>query len=864
MFFQENGQYRCAAYLRLSRSDGDQQESNSIKNQRALLNDYLGKHPELHKVDEYVDDGYSGTNFERPDFKRMMQDIENRKINCIIVKDLSRFGRNYIETGRYLERIFPFMGVRFIAINDHYDSAEENDDKGRILIPFNNLINDTYCRDISMRVRSHLDVKRKEGQFIGSFAGYGYQKDPKDKNHLIIDEYAAGIVQEIFKLKLNGMSAQHIANHLNELGVLPPNEYKRASGFNYTCGFRAGLNQKWTVVSVNRILKNESYTGTLIQGKRRKINYKIKKSQDVGTENWIRVEGTHDAIISRGEFQQVQQLMELDTRTSPSQKTVYPLSGFLRCADCGQNMIRRTVTKKGKKYTQILQIHNYIKEHPELTLTDTYVDNGFTGTNFDRPEFERMMQDVRTGKIQCIVVKDLSRFGRDYIETGNYLETIFPMLHIRFIAINDDFDNIRQSDVDSLAVPIKNMVNSLYAKDISKKIGLSYQMRREKGIPTSWCVPYGYRMNEQKSQYEVADEAKYVKLIYQWYLMGLSTNEIARRLEFLEVPRPNEHLNRRLHEGHDTTFNKWHSSSVLRILDSQVYIGNLVTGKTRTASYKGIGLHPVDKEEWHIVENAHEAIILKSDFEIVQEKRNRNKEKRNNAMARSEQVRAECRNHFAGMVFCGCCRRNMTFVRQVHRTEEESYFGVFQCKRKKGTTPCSYHTVPEKMLMMVAMKQIHHRVSTMCEEEKMVKEMLNNGGLDSTRSIKVKESSIACRIQETEERRLRLYEDYKTEILDEEEYSQLKEHYIAEKQRLEHELQKQRQRSLELEKRMRICDEQMERMRAILNQKEFDEELVHELIKKIYVGIDNSVEIEFKCSDPYQEVLAFVAEVQNE
>ena len=162
MFFQGNEKYNCATYLRLSRSDGDQQESNSIKNQRALLNDYMGKHPELHKFDEYVDDGYSGTNFERPDFKRMMQDIEKRNVNCIIVKDLSRFGRNYIETGRYLERIFPFMGVRFIAINDHYDSAEENDDKGRILIPFNNLINDTYCRDISLRVRSHLDVEYVE------------------------------------------------------------------------------------------------------------------------------------------------------------------------------------------------------------------------------------------------------------------------------------------------------------------------------------------------------------------------------------------------------------------------------------------------------------------------------------------------------------------------------------------------------------------------------------------------------------------------------------------------------------------------------------------------------------------------------
>lgn len=163
-------------------------------------------------------------------------------------------------------------------------------------------------------------------------------------------EYAAGIVQEIFKSKLNGMSSQRIASHLNELGVLPPNEYKRANGFNYTCGFQAGLNQKWTVVSVNRILKNESYTGTLIQGKRRKINYKVKKSHDVGSENWIRVEDAHDAIISKGEFQQVQQLLELDTRTAPSQTTVYPLSGFLRCADCGQNMIRRTVTKNGKKY----------------------------------------------------------------------------------------------------------------------------------------------------------------------------------------------------------------------------------------------------------------------------------------------------------------------------------------------------------------------------------------------------------------------------------------------------------------------------------------------------------------------------------
>ena len=222
---------------------------------------------------------------------------------------------------------------------------------------------------------------------------------------------------------------------------------------------------------------------------------------------------------------------------------------------------------------------------------------------------------MRTGKIQCIVVKDLSRFGRDYIETGNYLETIFPMLHIRFIAINDDFDNIRQSDVDSLAVPIKNMVNSLYAKDISKKIGLSYQMRREKGIPTSWCVPYGYRMNEQKSQYEVADEAKYVKLIYQWYLMGVSTNEIARRLEFLEVPRPNEHLNRRLHEGHDTTFNKWHSSSVLRILDES-YADGILTRNEYLEKKKGLGEKLADLQEKIRIEEEEQETADELDEEI--------------------------------------------------------------------------------------------------------------------------------------------------------------------------------------------------------------------------------------------------------
>ena len=181
--FKSKDIYHAAGYFRLSREDGDKAESDSIRNQKALIAGYLKNHPELKLVDEYVDDGFSGTNFDRPAFKRMMDDAGEHKIDCIIVKDLSRLGRNYIETGRYLETVFPVMGIRFISVNDQYDSSDRSDQADDIVIPFKNLLNDAYCRDISMKIRSQLDVKRKSGRFIGSFAAYGYSRDPENKNH---------------------------------------------------------------------------------------------------------------------------------------------------------------------------------------------------------------------------------------------------------------------------------------------------------------------------------------------------------------------------------------------------------------------------------------------------------------------------------------------------------------------------------------------------------------------------------------------------------------------------------------------------------------------------------------------------------
>lgn len=348
MLFSEN---RTGEYLRLSREDGDKLESDSIKNQRELIKEYLAQHQGLNLVDEYVDDGYSGTSYDRHSFKRLIEDVKSGKINCIIVKDLSRLGRNYIETGRYLEKIFPMMGVRFISVLDHYDSASLNNEADQIIVPFKNFINDAYCRDISTKIRSQLDVKRRTGKFIGSFACYGYMKDPKDVNHLLVDPYAADIVRLVFRLKLSGCNSQRIAEELNNMGVLPPAEYKRSQGFNYDCGYRTGNNPKWEVVSINRILSNEMYTGTMVQGINRKINYKIKQSRAVPKDQWVRVEKTHEAIVDKDVFDEVQRLLAFDTRTAPDKKEVYPFSGLVVCGDCGQNMVRRRVTKNGKGYT---------------------------------------------------------------------------------------------------------------------------------------------------------------------------------------------------------------------------------------------------------------------------------------------------------------------------------------------------------------------------------------------------------------------------------------------------------------------------------------------------------------------------------
>jgi site-specific DNA recombinase len=346
----QNKIWNATLYLRLSRDDGDKEESNSITGQRELLRDYISQRPEFREYAVRVDDGFSGSTFERPSFQKMIEDVKAGRTDCIIVKDLSRFGRNYLDAGEYIEKIFPFLGVRFIAVNDNYDSLGDKKASDDLIIPFKNLINEAYCRDISVKIRSQLEIKRKNGQFLGSFAAFGYLKDEQNKNKLVVDQYAADIVRDIFKWKLEGVSPQDIADALNKLGVLSPMEYKRSLGMKFTTSFKTNSKALWSAGTVIRVLKNPIYTGVLIQGKETTPSYKVHKRVTKDESEWSVIEDSHEAIISKIGFDNVQKVLKCDTRRSPGGKAVGLFSGMIFCGDCGASMVRKTVPAGDKKY----------------------------------------------------------------------------------------------------------------------------------------------------------------------------------------------------------------------------------------------------------------------------------------------------------------------------------------------------------------------------------------------------------------------------------------------------------------------------------------------------------------------------------
>lgn len=344
--------YNVAVYLRLSRDDepyGGSAESNSIRSQRDMIRSYIREQDDMEIYDIYVDDGWSGANFDRPSFKRMMEDIRAGHVDCVIVKDLSRLGRDYIEAGRLIQKTFPAFSVRFIALNDNFDSLTADFNEKTLVLPVKNFINDAYCSDISKKVKSHQQVKRERGDFIGAFAVYGYRKDPGNINHLVVDKYAARIVKKIFAWRIAGLSNLAIAEKLDGMGILSPMEYKKSQGEKFSTGFITNIKARWSAVAVKRILTNELYMGMMVQGKSEKTSYKVRRLTEKPREDWIRVADTHEAVVSAEDFKTVQRLLEVDTRASAGKEGCHIFTGFLYCGDCGEPMIRRVNRYKDTK-----------------------------------------------------------------------------------------------------------------------------------------------------------------------------------------------------------------------------------------------------------------------------------------------------------------------------------------------------------------------------------------------------------------------------------------------------------------------------------------------------------------------------------
>ena len=327
--------FKAGVYVRLSREDGDKIESDSIANQKEFIERYVKNIENISIARFYVDDGYTGTNFDRPSFKEMMADIEKGTIDCVIVKDLSRFGRDYIDTGRYLEREFPKRHIRFIAINDGIDNLNQRYD---ISMPIKNIVNAQYAEDISKKVMASVTLKQKTGQFIGAFASYGYAKDPNNKNRLVIDEPAAIVVRKIYRLFIGGTGTQSIAKILNSDGIPCPSMYKQMNGEKYHNGNKLRETTYWTYSSVRNILKSRMYIGDMVQHKCNASRYNYD-TRTVPESEWIIVENTHEPIVSREEWETVQGMLKVKYK-STNLKSSHIFAGLIKCKECGRGMTK--------------------------------------------------------------------------------------------------------------------------------------------------------------------------------------------------------------------------------------------------------------------------------------------------------------------------------------------------------------------------------------------------------------------------------------------------------------------------------------------------------------------------------------------
>lgn len=513
-------------------------------------------------------------------------------------------------------------------------------------------------------------------------------------------------------------------------------------------------------------------------------------------------------------------------------------------------------------HTQITLLKNYIAEQSDLELSDTYIDNGYTGTRFDRPDFVRMMDDVRCGKIQCIVVKDLSRFGRDFLETGYYIETLLPRLNVRLISINDDFDSFREGDINSIAIPIKNMVNELYAKDFSRKVTAYNDLHRERGDVKLLRSVYGYKRDAVNNIYVVnPDTAPIVQMIFRWYLLGVTTGQIAKRLNMMQVLTPLAYK-AIVEKGEE--FNQegdaWNNGRVRDILRNTIYIGDLTWGKRRKTLFRNVPEHKTPKEEWVICHNMHEPIISKADFEEVQRRLDEMADK----LKSPKDYEYNPPDPFPSKVYCMDCGKKMRYSKYCYGNRDGAFYS---CGCREIGSIYEHHNlwkVNADFLKIVVADQVNQLVAWMCDRKKLVArlqaELQRNTG---TLKVQKRKLQLQMKAEQIEDKLTTLYENLAEGIINAEDYKIIKKRYLSEKDTVREELQtadaELRQAEAQLEEFMELVS----RLEQYLGEGGFNEALVRELVESIHISQNKGIEIRFACEDVVQQITEMGEEVAS-
>lgn len=520
---------------------------------------------------------------------------------------------------------------------------------------------------------------------------------------------------------------------------------------------------------------------------------------------------------------------------------------------------------------QIEICKSYIADRPYLSLVDTYIDNGHTGTVFDRPEFNRLMNDIKSGRIKCLVVRDLSRFGRDYIETGTYLERIFPQIGLRFIAIKENYDNFdTDGSNESLMIPLQNMINVLYSKDISRKVSTALKAQMEQGTFQKRNLPYGYRWNEEHTNMVIDEEtASYVRLIFQRKIEGCSMPMILDELDRLGAP--NTELRKRQNgtrTGDGCSCKGWHKSTVYGILTNPHYVGDTVLGRSMVAIYKGIKSHNVkDKDEWIVFPNTHQAIISREDFQKVQDIMNAASVARQTKMQKSEEIRATLINLFDGKIFCADCGKRMYFHRKrVDKRKDGGWYAFYECSTYVGRRyeHCTAHYIRQDRLESDVLAAIQLQVKAALDYDKLLDKLR---GSEGEKNIRDKQNalitSLNLKLSGVSKKRTRLYEDFAEGILDEEEYTFAKKSYDEQFADLSRRLDEAVQRRSKFNEAMSVDNKWITLMKSVSTATQLSQELVDESVEKVKIHEDGAVELVMKYGDIYALTIQSIKEVQE-